>query len=350
MHNIEVKAEHTYGVHIGGHYQAALEEISSSHERVLLIANPLVFDRFSIKNTLANLANIELCFTQDGEAQKSVLSVEELWKRCGEAGLTRSDAIVGLGGGATTDVSGFVAATWLRGIDWYAIPTTLAAMVDASVGGKTGINSSAGKNLIGSFHSPRSVFIDLQFLEALLDRDFAAGLAEVIKTGFIADRDILTILEHRSNLSEARSVAEELISRSIAVKARVVSEDFKESKLREVLNYGHTLGHAIEKFHHYEMRHGESISVGLVFAAELSGHLAGLSAETIALHRQLLQQYGLPITSSVPFAPLLDLMHSDKKSRGSRLRFIGLNSIGNPTWLEDVKSHDLEAVYEKIHA
>ena len=349
MHSIEVRAEHTYGVHIGGHFQGALEEVSQNHERVLLIANPLVYEKFSLAHAIAQLGNVELFLTPDGEAQKSVHVTEEIWKKCGSAGLTRSDAIVALGGGATTDLSGFVAATWLRGIDWYAIPTTLAAMVDASIGGKTGINAEAGKNLIGAFHSPRSVFIDLQFLTSLSDRDFAAGLAEVIKTGFIADAGILTLLQHHNTVSAARGCVDELIRRSVVVKANVVSQDFKESKLREILNYGHTLGHAIEKYHHYELRHGEAVSIGLVFAAELSTHLSGLKTDAVQLHRELLSQYELPTTSSVPFTPLLELMYSDKKARGSRLRFIGLNSIGNPTWLEDVQSHDLEAIYEKIH-
>lgn len=349
MLNIEVKAEHTYGVHIGIHVQGALDEVAQKHDRVLLVADEKVFGAHNMDHALSHLENIETIFVPEGEKQKQVHVAQNLWKLCGEKGITRGDAIIGLGGGATTDLSGFVAATWLRGISWYAIPTTLAAMVDAAVGGKTGINSESGKNLIGAFHSPRSVFIDLNFLSTLSDRDFAAGLAEVIKCGFISDISILELLQKNSSITATRQVASELIQKSVAVKASVVSQDFRESRLREILNYGHTLGHAIEKFHHYELRHGEAVAIGMVFAAELSAHLAGLNVQTLLLHRELLTSFGLPTSSSIEFAPLLELMFSDKKTRGSRLRFIGLNSLATPTWLEDVKVEDLEAVYEKIH-
>lgn len=348
MKHISVTAEHEYNAHIDVHFEGVLKDVSQSHNKVFVIAPQFIVDTFHVEKHMNSLDNVSLFVVPDGEHQKDISILEKIWQSIGEAGLTRSDAIVAIGGGATTDLSGFAAATWLRGISWYAIPTTLAAMVDASVGGKTGINSHSGKNLIGSFHSPQGVYIDLRFLETLSDRDYAAGLAEVIKVGFISDTEILNILQTHNSIQSARTVASDLIFRSVAVKADIVSQDFQESKLREILNYGHTLGHAVEKYSHYEIRHGEAVSIGLVFAAELSGRLLGLKSDVIDLHRSLLGQFNLPTTSSVPFEPLLDLMRSDKKARGNNMRFIGINSPGTPHWLEEVTSDDLARTYERI--
>jgi 3-dehydroquinate synthase len=348
MKHLTVRAEHEYRVHLDVHFEGALNEISQSHNKVFVIAPQYIVDNFNLAPLLHALENTTLFIVPDGENQKDISVIDQIWQGMGGAGLTRSDALVAIGGGATTDLGGFAAATWLRGIAWHAIPTTLAAMVDAAVGGKTGLNSSIGKNLIGSFHSPTAVHIDLRFLRTLSDRDFAAGLAEVIKVGFIRDPKILDILQTHDSVEKARSVAEELIYRSIVVKADVVSQDFQESKLREILNYGHTFGHAIEKLAHYEIRHGEAVSVGLVFAAELSGKLLGLNPDVIEFHRSLLSQFELPTTTQVPFPPILELMRSDKKARGTSIRFIGLASIGSPHWLEDVTSDILETTYERI--
>lgn len=350
MKHIEVHAEHSYSVHFDTRFEGVLNDVSQSHNKVFVIAPQFILDRFHLEQFLHPLENVSLFVVPEGENQKDISILEKIWQSMGEAGITRSDALIAIGGGATTDLGGFAAATWLRGISWYAIPTTLAAMVDAAVGGKTGINSQSGKNLIGSFHSPQGVYVDYRFLETLSDRDFAAGLAEVIKVGFIDDSEILNLLQSKNTIDSARTISAELIYRSVAVKAKVVSQDFQESKLREILNYGHTFGHAVEKYSHYEIRHGEAVSIGLVFAAELSAKLLGLKDDVVQLHRSLLQQFGLPTTTDIAFAPLLELMRSDKKSRGNTLRFIGLNSIGSPHWLEDVMSDDLSLVYERIKA
>ena len=348
MRHITVNAEHQYKVHIGERFEGVLNDVSQSHAKIFVLSTQYIVDTYHLEQFLHPLENSTLFIVPDGEGQKDISVLEKIWQAMGEAGLTRTDALIAIGGGATTDLGGFAAATWLRGIAWYAIPTTLAAMVDASVGGKTGINSHVGKNLIGAFHSPTGVHIDLRFLITLSDRDFSAGLAEVIKVGFIRDASLLEILQNQNTVEAARGVAEELIFRSITVKADVVSADFQESKLREILNYGHTFGHAIEKFSHYDIRHGEAVSIGLVFAAELSMKLLGLKEEVVDLHRSLLQQFALPIKTNVEFAPLLELMRSDKKARGASLRFIGLNSIGNPHWLEDVSTDVLAATYERM--
>jgi 3-dehydroquinate synthase len=341
MQTISVQAEREYDVRFVENWQTAFTEIAQSHEKVLVIAPSELVAAFNLE-TLQSPA-VQVVSTPIGESAKSPEYLLQLWDACGDFGLTRSDAIVGIGGGATTDLAGFVAATWLRGISWYAIPTSLAGMVDASIGGKTGINSSFGKNLIGSFYSPNSVIVDRAFLKTLSTRDFNAGMAEVIKAGFIDNPKILDLAD------AADKNVSELIWLSIEMKAKIVSQDFRESKIREILNYGHTLGHAIEKLENYKLRHGEAVSIGLVFAAELSNVSGHLSSAIVDQHRTLLSKFGLPITYEKSALPkLLDLMASDKKSRGNSLRFIGISGIAKPIWLEQVTSDQIAAAYERI--
>lgn len=339
MKLIRVKAEHNYDVEIGVQYSSAIKQILNGHNKVLILAPASLIKQYKLKES----KNLSLLSTPNGESQKNSKFLELIWKKAASAGIERTDAIIGFGGGATTDVAGFAAATWLRGINWYAIPTSLAGMVDAGIGGKTGINSAAGKNLIGSFYSPKKVFIDPDFLDSLPKRDISAGMAEVIKCGFISDYKILNLVQ------DDFLDYPQLISRAVKVKAGVVSKDFKESKLREILNYGHTLGHAIEKDSKYKLRHGEAVSIGMVFAAELSKELADLSQDAVSLHRELLANFNLPLTySKSRWNSLSVLLMQDKKVKQSRLRFIGINRIGKPVWLEDVSLSTLAKVYERI--
>ncbi|MEU5418798.1 3-dehydroquinate synthase [Streptomyces sp. NPDC001407] len=289
----------------------------------------------------------------NAEESKTVEVAAYCWKALGQTGFTRTDVIVGVGGGATTDVAGFVAATWLRGVRWIAVPTTVLGMVDAAVGGKTGINTAEGKNLVGAFHPPAGVLCDLAALESLPVHDYVSGLAEVIKAGFIADPVILDLVE--ADPAAARTPrgphTAELIERAIRVKAEVVSADLKESGLREILNYGHTLAHAIEKNERYNWRHGAAVSVGMVFAAEL-GRIAGrLDDATADRHRAILQSVGLPVTYRGDQWPkLVETMKVDKKSRGDRLRFIVLDGLAKPTVLESPDPAMLLAAHAEIAA
>ncbi|WP_432147854.1 3-dehydroquinate synthase [Streptomyces sp. bgisy029] len=289
----------------------------------------------------------------NAEEAKTVEVAAYCWKALGQTGFTRTDVIVGIGGGATTDVAGFVAASWLRGVRWIAVPTTVLGMVDAAVGGKTGINTAEGKNLVGAFHPPAGVLCDLAALESLPVNDYVSGMAEIIKAGFIADPVILDLIE--ADPQAARTPAgphtAELIERSIRVKAEVVSSDLKESGLREILNYGHTLGHAIEKNERYKWRHGAAVSIGMVFAAEL-GRLAGrLDDATADRHRTILESVGLPLTYRGDQWPkLLENMKVDKKSRGDLLRFIVLDALGKPTVLEGPDPAVLLAAYGEVSA
>jgi 3-dehydroquinate synthase len=287
----------------------------------------------------------------NAEEAKSAEVAAYCWSVLGQTGFTRTDVIVGVGGGATTDLAGFVAATWLRGVRWVSMPTTLLGMVDAAVGGKTGINIAEGKNLVGAFHPPVGVLADLDTLQSVPRHDYVSGLAEVIKTGFIADPVILDLVE--ADPEGARTPdgphTAELIERSIKVKAEVVSNDLRESGLREILNYGHTLAHAIERNERYKWRHGAAVSVGMIFAAEL-GRLAGrLDDATADRHRAVLESVGLPLTYKADAWPkLLEAMKLDKKSRADRLRFIVLDGLGKPAILEAPDPSLLVAAYAEV--
>ena len=287
----------------------------------------------------------------DAESGKDLAVAGFCWEVLGRIGLTRSDAIMSLGGGAATDLTGFVAATWMRGVKVVHVPTTLLAMVDAAVGGKTGINTEAGKNLVGSFHEPAAVFVDLATLETLPRNEIVAGMAEIIKTGFIADPVILELIERdpEAALDPTGEVLPELIRRSIEVKAKVVAADLKESNLREILNYGHTLAHAIERRELYRWRHGAAVSVGLVFAAEL-GRLAGrLDDATADRHRAVLESVGLPTTyDEDALSQLIESMYGDKKTRAGVLRFVVLDGLAKPGRLEGPDPSLLAAAYSTI--
>ncbi|MFB7028983.1 MULTISPECIES: 3-dehydroquinate synthase [unclassified Streptomyces] len=289
----------------------------------------------------------------NAEEAKTAEVAAYCWKALGQTGFTRTDVVVGVGGGATTDLAGFVAATWLRGVRWIAVPTTVLAMVDAAVGGKTGINTAEGKNLVGAFHPPAGVLCDLAALDSLPVHDYVSGLAEIIKAGFIVDPVILDLIEEdpQAARTPAGPHTAELLVRSIRVKAEVVSGDLKESGRREILNYGHTLAHAIEKNERYKWRHGAAVSVGMVFAAEL-GRLAGrLDDATADRHRAILESVGLPLSYRGDQWPkLLETMKVDKKSRGDLLRFIVLDGLAKPTVLEGPDPAVLIAAYGEVSA
>jgi len=287
----------------------------------------------------------------DAEEGKHIQVAAFCWQVLGQNDFTRSDAIVAVGGGAVTDLGGFVAATWLRGVTVVHLPTSLLGMVDASVGGKTGINTAEGKNLVGAFHPPAGVLVDLDTLDTLPPNELLSGMAEVVKCGFIADPAILDLIEaHPEAVKDPRSdVLRELIERAITVKARVVSEDLTEKGLRETLNYGHTLGHAIEHAERYSWRHGAAVSVGMMFAAELARSVGRLSDAEADRHRSILELMGLPLTYRKDrWQALLDGMRRDKKTRGDLLRFVVLDGIGRPGMLDVPDPSLLFAAYQEI--
>ncbi len=286
-----------------------------------------------------------------GEAAKTVAVAADLWSRLAAHRLTRSDVIVGVGGGATTDLAGFVAASWLRGVRLVLVPTTLLAMVDAAVGGKTAVNIEAGKNLVGAFHPPAGVLADLAALESLPAAEYVSGLAEVIKAGFIADPAILDLVEadpEGAVVPHGRH-ARELVERAVRMKAEVVAADPRESSRREILNYGHTLGHAIELVERHQIRHGEAVAIGMVYAAELARLAGRLDAPTHRRHRRVLAAVGLPTTFLPGAWPALrEAMTVDKKSRGARMRFVVLDGPARPAILDDPPEELMARAYQEV--
>lgn len=355
MTTINVSADREYSVIIG---RGLLNEITAFLEGVdrvaVIFPDSLQASGEVIRDFLPGVTAISIQIP-DGEKAKSSAVLEFCWKALGQAGFTRNDLIISVGGGSTTDLAGFVAATWLRGINVLHIPTTLLAMVDAAVGGKTGINTEEGKNLVGAFHSPVAVLCDLNALDMLPPNEYISGLAEVIKAGFIRDTKILDLIESdpQGAMKPSWPHTEEIIRRAIQVKADVVSGDLREtlgtSVGREILNYGHTLGHAIERVENYSWRHGAAISIGMMYVAHVANLVGKLSDDAVHRHHRILNSVGLP-TSYVDgrWNELLSAMKLDKKSRGSLLRFVILEDIAKPALLEGPDPAILVAAYQEI--
>ena len=325
--------------------------------RVAVIHPPALRDRaMHLHGGLADL-EVTLVEVPDGEAAKTVEVLARCWDALGDAGFTRSDVVIGLGGGSTTDIAGFVAASWLRGVRFVNLPTTVLGMVDAAVGGKTGINTASGKNLVGAFHEPAGVLCDLDTLASLPAEELRSGMAEVVKCGFIADPSILELIEAEPEhaLDPASPRVAELMAKGIAVKAATVETDLHETGAsggigREALNYGHTLGHALERVHGFGLRHGEAISVGMVFVAEVARRSDRIDADLLARHRAVLGLLGLPTTDDTDFDELLAAIRLDKKTRGNQLRFVVLDGLAQPAILAGPDEALLREAHQALQA
>jgi 3-dehydroquinate synthase len=350
-----VAAERPYDVVVGRGLLGDLVETLRGTDKVAIIHPPtLVETAEALREELAGVGcdahRVEIPDAEDG---KDLAVAGFCWDVLGKIGLNRKDAVIGLGGGAVTDLAGFVASTWMRGVKLINVPTTLLGMVDAAVGGKTGINTDAGKNLVGTFYEPTAVFVDLVTLETLPRNELVAGMAEVVKGGFIADPVILDLIEAdpQAALDPTGDVLEELVRRKIQVKADVVSSDLRESDLREILNYGHTLGHAIERRERYKWRHGAAVSVGLVFAAELARLAGRLDDATADRHRSVLMALGLPVSyDPAALSQLMEGMRVDKKNRSGVLRFVVLDGLAKPGRLEGPDPALIAAAYSAVAA
>ncbi|MEV6692530.1 3-dehydroquinate synthase [Micromonospora sp. NPDC051196] len=350
---IPVGGERPYDVLVGRGLLDTLPGLLPDATRVAVLHAPPLKDLADAIGSRLSAAGVTPLPIEvpDAEAGKHVDVAAACWDRLGAAGFTRTDAVLGLGGGAVTDLAGFVAACWLRGVRWVPVATSLLGMVDAAVGGKTGINTTAGKNLVGAFHPPVGVLADLSTLDTLPPADLTAGLAEVVKCGFIADPVILDLIERdpAAATDPTGPVARELIERAIRVKADVVAGDLRESGVREVLNYGHTLAHAIEKVEGYRWRHGHAVSVGLVYAAELARLADRLDPATARRHRDVLTALDLPTHYEADAWPqLLTAMRVDKKARGNRLRFVVLDGLARPAILDGPDDDLLRTAYAAV--
>ena len=348
---IPVAGDRPYDVLVGRDLLGELPALVAGAARAAILYAPPLKDRAeAVAEALAGM-NPLLVEVPDAEAGKSIDVAVRCWDALGAAGFTRTDVVVGVGGGAVTDLAGFVAASWLRGVRWVPVSTSLLGMVDAAVGGKTGINTPAGKNLVGAFHPPAGVLCDLDALDTLPADDLLAGLAEVVKCGFIADPVILDLIEQSPEraIDPRGAVVRELIERAVRVKAHVVGHDLRESGLREILNYGHTLGHAIEKREAYRWKHGHAVAVGLIYAAALSQMSGKLDEATAARHRSILGLLGLPTAYEKGAWPeLLAAMRIDKKARADTLRFVILAGPAQPEAMAVTDEALLERAYAEV--
>ena len=329
-------------------------------QKVLIVSNPLIWKHYgetvqtSLKQSGFQVSHFLL---PAGERYKTPRSIQKIYDRALELKLERSSTLVALGGGVIGDMTGFAAATWLRGINFVQVPTSLLAMVDASIGGKTGVNHPQGKNLIGAFYQPRFVLIDPDTLKTLARREFRAGMAEVIKYGVIWDLELFEQLERCKRIDQHRLVAPDILTdilaRSAQAKADVVTQDEKEAGLRAILNYGHTIGHAIESLTGYRLfNHGEAVALGMVAAAEIAVQLDWWSAEDARRQHQLILKAGLPteLPSDFEISAVADVLLTDKKVKDGQVRFILPTQLGQVKMTDQVPTQTIKTVLQSMLA
>jgi len=331
--------ERSYGIEIGEDWLETIGRRVAARldvEKVALVTVPSVSRRYAptlTRGLQAAGVRVRKVIVPDGDANKNLNELGKLYDAFLDHGLDRGSAVVTLGGGVAGDLGGFAAATFLRGIPFVQVPTTVLAMVDASIGGKTGINLSQGKNLAGAFHQPRGVYLDTATLRSLPARERAAGFAELIKAAVIWDADFFDWLEPRveSFLTLDTKVVIPALKRACAIKAEVVERDEREGGLRRLLNFGHTLAHAIEKHARYRgILHGEAVAIGMAFAAERSEALGFAPAGTSERLIAVLERAGLPTRApNRPRSAYLSAIAVDKKKQGGKIHFVVLDGIGS---------------------
>jgi 3-dehydroquinate synthase len=329
-------------------------------KKVLVVSNPVIFRKYG-ERAIAGLKlvgyEVSNCILPAGERYKTLKSLQKIYDVALQHRLERSSTMVALGGGVIGDMTGFAAATWLRGINVVQVPTSLLAMVDSSVGGKTGVNHPQGKNLIGAFHQPRFVLIDPSVLKTLPPREFRGGMAEVIKYGIIWDTELFAKLEQAKRLDQLRYMDEELLgiilSRSCQAKADVVSKDEKESGLRAILNYGHTIGHAVESLTGYKLvTHGEAVAIGMVAAGQIAVQLQMWKPADAERQDALIQKAGLPtqLPSGIDIEAIVDALQTDKKVQAGKVRFVLPTQVGNAIVTDQVPADVIRQVLRQMQA
>jgi 3-dehydroquinate synthase len=344
--------------------------------KVLVVSNPTIFRHYG-QRAIASLKSagfeVAKCELSDGEAYKTLDSIQKIYDAALEHQLERSSTLVALGGGVIGDMTGFAAATWLRGINFVQVPTTLLAMVDAAIGGKTGVNHPKGKNLIGAFHQPRLVVIDPQVLNTLPPREFRAGMAEVIKYGVIWDAELFVQMEQCDRLDQLcyldEGLLQQILMRSAQAKANVVSKDEKEAGLREILNYGHTIGHAVESLTGYRLvNHGEAVAIGMVAAGQLAVNLnVDLKSRQQAAQEDqfefwqqeeqerqlaLIKKAGLDpqLPAGIDIEKILETLQTDKKVKAGRVRFVLPTQIGAAKVTAQVQPDQIRQVLQQMQS
>jgi 3-dehydroquinate synthase len=342
---VRTAAEH-YDIHIGAGVLSAVGSHAAtltSGRRAFVVSHATLYDLYgSTLTTSLQQAGFTVtpCFVAEGEKSKSLATASRLFTRLVRHGADRQSLLCALGGGVVGDLGGFVAATYMRGIPFVQIPTSLLAMVDSSIGGKTGVNHPLGKNLIGAFYPPRAVFTDVALLQSLPEREYLCGLSEIVKAGVIADPELFAFIESHARAVHQRDthVLTTLIERAIAVKVDVVQQDPTERGLRAILNFGHTIGHALEAVTAYQQySHGEAVAVGMALVTLLSERLGYCQAETRQRVHRLLDTLRLPLTyTGAAPEQILDAMSRDKKTLNGVVRFILLQDIGRVVYNQEV--------------
>lgn len=354
---------HQYKIQIGHNRLKFCGEWAKAHlpiktTKVVLVSNPKVFRLYgdAVQKSLEKAGfEVFVFLMKDGEKYKNLRSLEQVLRFAGENKLARTDAVIALGGGVVGDLAGFAAAVYLRGIAFLQIPTTLLAMIDSSVGGKTGVNTDFGKNLVGAFHQPNGVLVDVETLKTLPRRELVAGFCEAVKHGAIASRKLFdqtaAFLRNYPTKNFKKHFSDEvflsklknLLAAQIAFKAEIIMNDEREAadrtdaKSRKILNFGHTLGHALEKATDYKyFKHGEAVGYGILFAAELSKILEILDENELKLLNDVFQNIGtLPTAKNIPIESVVEAFSFDKKNIGKQLQWILLKSIGEPVILSN---------------
>jgi 3-dehydroquinate synthase len=350
--------DHPYEVRVGRGLLGLAEHLPelAGAERAFVITDAnvgaLYGERVAAALSDAGLPSVPLTVAP-GEATKSLESAAVLYQQLSVQECHRDDPIVALGGGVVGDLAGFVAATYMRGVPFVQVPTTLLAQVDASIGGKVGVNLGRGKNLVGAFHQPRRVIADVETLGSLPDAEFRSGLAEVAKYGFAVDPSILDVIERSLGdiMQRDPDLLEDLVARCAQAKADVVGEDERELGRRAILNYGHTLGHALEGLDAYRGRlHGEAVAVGMAFAARLSADLGYAEPALVSRHLRILASLGLPHgADGLDLEQVLEVMRMDKKYRQG-LRFVLLEDVGHPRLVADVPEAAIAKALEGLRS
>ncbi|MDJ0590423.1 MAG: 3-dehydroquinate synthase [Pleurocapsa sp. MO_226.B13] len=320
--------------------------------KVLLVSNPEVFTHYG-QTVISSLktAGFEVYthLITAGESSKTLESIRQIYDVALEHHFERTSTFIALGGGVIGDMTGFAAATWLRGVNFVQIPTSLLAMVDAAIGGKTGVNHPQGKNLIGAFYQPKLVVIDPDVLQTLLTREFRAGMAEVIKYGIIWDAELFALLEQAEAIDRFDKIDSELLEtilvRSVEAKASIVSQDEKEAGLRAILNYGHTMGHAVESLTHYQsLVHGEAVAIGMVASGKIARVMGTWSELEAKRQNELIQKARLPLTipPQLDKQAIIAALQNDKKVKAGKIRFVLPTQIGLATISDRVTTGAIE--------
>ncbi|MEC8219824.1 MAG: 3-dehydroquinate synthase [Verrucomicrobiota bacterium] len=352
-------AERSYPIHfsdVAERLKADISNLRASGHSVRVISDAGVLKAHPEYLTQVGFEDGEILSLPAGEATKSIEFFSQALSHLASTASNRDCALFAFGGGVIGDLTGYVAASYLRGIDFYQIPSTLLSMVDSSVGGKTGINLPEGKNLVGAFWQPKAVYIDTALLQTLSPREFAAGMAEVIKYGMLADIELFKDLVALKGLNANSPELSAFVRRCCAIKAQIVADDEKETAAsggRALLNLGHSFAHAIENVAGYgQYLHGEAVAIGLVMATRLSAAIGQLSESDIMQVEELIKKFELPIrlNQALKIGELMAAMQRDKKNRGGQLRFVTVTSLGITATTENLDSNTIEELWQTVGA